>query len=292
MKTNKKLFCAVAMMLGLQTMNVVSAQTDSYRLLHDNPYSYKKLIINFNLLQLELGQPTTFRVGLGSEYNVTKGLLVHADYDMTPLSLFGDEAIKKNQTSIEAGAYFAFSSRVKKDAKMKFEFNHSHQKYRMKLKASVLKQYCLHGGFASFSTPRSHNDYISFSSAQMVYGGLAVIRTKSALVSVDGYGTYDRESRGKFYIDALFAPVLTLQDNTNYAAYNGSASTATAATFPDLVKSRMGVRMGYMKRVNKPIGFYQGFETGIRPAVGNGFYFLLKVAISVGFIEGKTKEQE
>lgn len=289
MKMNQKIKMALAVAGVVFTAQ--QAQAQAYEMLHDNPLSYHKLIVNFNLIELDLASPTTYRFGLGGEFNLNQKLYFHSDFNLGVFD-FVDGAVKGKQTEFEAGGIYSFASKTKV-GKGKFEFNHNHEKYKATLKCNILKQYGVHAGVHSFSTPKKHDgDYVSFTNATSIFAGFSVMRTKSFLVDIDGYGTYDRESRGKFYVDAMFAPVISLADNTDYASYIGSASTATPANFPDLVKNHMGVRVGYMKRNNRPIPIRQGFEAGIRPGVGNGMYFLMKISISVGFIEGKTTPKE
>lgn len=278
------------MFAGFLSGSLVNAQSTSYKVLFDDPQAYKKLFINFNLIELDVVNPSNWRAGLGAEYTLNQRLLFHADYNFTPLGSIGfnSEAVNVNGQAIEAGGIFSFASKVK-PGKMKIGFNSNRSRYHMKIECNIHKQYGIRGGVNYFSTPKKHGDYISYSNTASIYAGIVVMRTKNPLVEVDGYGTYSRSSRGKLYLDVMFAPVVDVSDNTNYAAYAGSASTATAATFPKLTKNHIGARLGYMKRSNFPIPLYQGFETGIRPGVGNGFFFLCKIAVSVGFIEGKTK---
>ncbi|MES2591100.1 MAG: hypothetical protein V4608_04390 [Bacteroidota bacterium] len=289
MKNYRKIVMLISLAsLGLSS--TINAQSTTYKILFDDPLAYKKLFINFNLIELDVVNPSNWRVGLGAEYTLNQKFLVHADYNFTPLGSvgFNSETINKAGQCFEAGGIFSFASKIK-PGKMKIRFNSQRTRYRMKVTCNIHKQYGIRGGINYFSTPKKHDDFISYSNAPSIYAGIVVMRTKNPLVSVEDYGTYSRNSRGKFYIDVMFAPVINVSDNTNYAAYVGSASTATAATFPDLTKNHIGARLGYMKRSNFPLPLYQGFETGIRPGVGDGFFFLCKIAVSVGFIEGKSK---
>lgn len=262
------------------------AQMTGYKITFDDPLAYKNLYVNLHILDMELGMPTAWRVGLGAEYTLNRRMYFYTDFTLTPISFFNDEAIKRNQNYFEAGTMFSFSS-VVKEGKFKLKFRESGSEYSMKLDVSIHKQRGIRGGIISFVTPKNEGDYIPLSSSQTIFAGIGFMRSKNPLVTVDGHGTYDRQSRGTFYVDAMFAPVVSVTDNTNYDAYAGSASTATADSFPSMKKNRLGCRLGYMKQQNWPIPVKQGFEVGIRPGVGTTFYFLLRVSISLGFKLGK-----
>ncbi len=288
MKFTLKFILHVILFNSLLYSNI-SAQTTNYKLLYDDPLTYKKLFINFNLIELDVINPSNWRAGLGAEFALNQKLLFHADYNFTPIGSvgFNSETINKTGVCFEGGGIFSFSSKIK-TGKMKIGFNSQRSRYNMKIQCNIQKQYGLRAGINTFSTPKKHDGYSSYSTAVSIYTGIVIMRTKNPLVDVDGFGAYSRNSRGKLYLDLMFAPVISLKDNTNYDAYPGS-TTITASNFPELTKNHLGIRLGYMKRTNFPIPLYQGFEAGIRPGIGNGAFFLMKLAISVGFLEGKAK---
>jgi hypothetical protein len=258
-------------------------------LLFDDPLAYKNLFININLCDLDMAKPAAWRPGLGAEFTLNKRLYFYADVGITPIGAIGDIAVKKNQLYIEAGSMFSFSS-VVKEKSFKLKFREDKSEYSMKIKCNVLKQRGLRGGVISFSTPKEIDGYSPFSSTQAIFAGIGLMKTRNPLVEVEGYGVYNREKRSNFYIDAIISPAIIVNDNTNYDYFIGSASTANPASFPDYKKIFFGYRMGYMTQSN--LTFFnskQGFEFGSRPGIGMSYYFLIKVAFTIGIHIGPKK---
>ena len=285
MKLSHKYLAAFLLSIVLSGMSA-RAQMTSYKILYDDPLSYKNLFININFFDVE---GDGVRAGLGGEFTLNRRLYFYGEYGQSYLRM-GINSLNDKQMNAEAGGMFSFSSKVKtKNYRLKFREGGS--SYKMKIQAQAHKQIGVRGGLNSFTTSdKLGGDYWTRTSTQTIYGGIGFMGTRNPLIDVDGYGTFDRKSRGLFYMDVMFAPVITYKDDTDYQYLEGSASLANPADFPDKVrKDFVGGRIGYMKQANWPLPLRQGLEIGYRPGVGSGMYFTARIAVSLGMKIGKPK---
>jgi hypothetical protein len=285
---NKKIRLFACGLLAAVSLNSssASAQSVKYELLYDDPLAFKKLFINFNLIQIEVASPTVWRPGIGAEFMLNKRLYFFGSYDRTLISMAADYATNKTQSQIEAGAIFSFASNVKM-ANTKVHSKSGGYSYRYKLKTKAHKQFGVHGGLNVFNTYKKSGDYYAYANTTSIFGGIAVTTSRDILVKFPDE-TLSRSSRAIWFLDVMAAPSISYEDATDYAAYEGSASTAAPTLFPSFKKMPVGVRMGYLKYKNWPLPMRAGFEFGSRPGIGNGAYFGLRADLSIGFMHGKT----
>lgn len=102
-----------------------------------------------------------------------------------------------------------------------------------------------------------------------IYGGIQFRTIRDLVLDVDGYGYRSNSRYSDFFIDVMFAPVLSIKD------FKNTDGTKYDVKYTDL--SRLGWRLGWFWRKPKDQGFSAKFEFGSRP----GFKSPVKTNIPV-----------
>ncbi|MFN5182157.1 MAG: hypothetical protein ACK5D5_03930 [Bacteroidota bacterium] len=118
---------------------------------------------------------------------------------------------------------------------------------------------------------KMNDNYGGFSSLA-VTGGFTFRTIHNLFVDVDGWGTRSNCILSDFYIDGIFAPIITLHDYT-FKSNNETWNVKAEA------KRSFGWRMGWFIRKPSAQGFSQKIEFGQRPGIKTenylaGCYFL------------------
>ena len=112
--------------------------------------------------------------------------------------------------------------------------------------------------------------YYGAYSTTSIYGGFCFRHIRQLIIDVEGWGIRSNKAYNDFYIDGMFAPVITIKD---FQTPTVSSTSGTVTTTVDGVKynvkygkvSHVGWRMGWSVRQPKDQGFSLKFEFGVRP---------------------------
>lgn len=280
------------------SMLAVRSQTTTYREIYDDPLAYKKLFINLRFCNMDLFKPNYFRVGANAEFMLSKRLWFYAEAEKSVLSVDGeDAAIKQGCISMEGGVVLNFLARVTK-GKIVYTWHEQtginrKTEYKLKVDGKVLRTMGLHGGMYSFTGNKKVDVYSARYTSAGIYAGIVFGAVRYKRIDADGIAIRhtSKATKGMFYIDAMFSPVVTYKDNSDYSSsdvrFRSNPGVVNLDTM--VTKNYVGARIGWVKNFRYPVPLQYGFEAGIRPGLTTGYYCMMKFAIGLGFIGGNPK---
>lgn len=278
----------------LLVASFTKAQNVSYREIVDDPLQYKRLFVSLHLANLRLGDPNSITFGGGAEFNLNKRLTFQLVADKVlknEFITFADEdAIKKETYCVEGGMIFNFRAKIRK-GNVVYHWKEVGGEYKLKIPGKVLRTIGLRGGVFAYGAPKELKQYQAYYNTQGIYAGIVFGATRLKEISADGIKLRhtSKETKGIFYIEGMYSPVVWIKNNTDYTRRDELSPNVNFDTLT--TKINVGVRLGWQKNFRYPIPLQYGFELGARPGLQNNYYALIRLAISIGFIDGKGSEE-